>query len=86
MMLNHIGQTKVAEKVQNAWLKNIRRWNSHLWYFKEGVVKKKVGTKEFAKAVIANLGHKPSILNPVSYSNNSALVLPKYKRRAAKKT
>jgi hypothetical protein len=21
---------QVAEKVQNAWLKNIRRWNSHL--------------------------------------------------------
>jgi isocitrate dehydrogenase len=23
MMLNHIGQTKVAEKVQNAWLKTL---------------------------------------------------------------
>jgi isocitrate dehydrogenase len=85
MMLNHIGQTEVAEKVQNAWLKTLEDGIHTYDIFKEGVSKEKVGTKEFAKAVIANLGHKPSILNPVSYSNNSALVLPKYKRRAAAK-
>jgi isocitrate dehydrogenase len=85
MMLNHIGQTEVAEKVQNAWLKTLEDGIHTYDIFKEGVSKEKVGTKEFAKAVIANLGQKPSILNPVSYSNNSALVLPKYKRRAAAK-
>jgi isocitrate dehydrogenase len=85
MMLNHIGQTKVAEKVQNAWLKTLEDGIHTYDIFKEAVSKEKVGTKEFAKAVIANLGQKPSILNPVSYSNNSALVLPKYKRRAAAK-
>jgi isocitrate dehydrogenase len=85
MMLNHIGQTEVAEKVQNAWLKTLEDGIHTYDIFKEGISKEKVGTKEFAKAVITNLGQKPSILNPVSYSNNSALVLPKYKRRPAAK-
>jgi isocitrate dehydrogenase len=53
--------------------------------FKEGPSKQKVGTKEFAQAVIANLEKKPSILKPVSYANNSALNLPKYKRKPAAK-
>jgi isocitrate dehydrogenase len=85
MMLNHIGQTEVAEKVQNAWLKTLEDGIHTYDIFKEGTSKQKVGTKEFAQAVIANLGKKPSILKPVSYSNNSALNLPKYQRRAAAK-
>ncbi len=85
MMLNHIGQTNVAEKIQNAWLKTLEDGIHTYDIFKEGVSKQKVGTKEFAKAVIANIGNKPSILKPVNYSNNSALSLPKYKRRSAAK-
>jgi isocitrate dehydrogenase len=83
MMLNHIGQTEIAEKVQNAWLKTLEDGIHTYDIFKEGISKQKVGTKEFAQAVIANLGHKPSILKPVSYSKNSALNLPKYQRRAS---
>ncbi len=85
MMLNHIGQTEIAEKVQNAWLKTLEDGVHTYDIFKEGTSKQKVGTKEFAKAVIANLGNKPSILKPVVYSNNSALNLPKYKRKPATK-
>ena len=85
MMLNHIGQTEVAEQVQNAWLKTIEDGTHTYDVFKEGVSKQKVGTKEFAQAVIANLGHKPAILKPVSYANNAALVLPKYERKPAAK-
>ncbi len=85
MMLNHIGQTEIAEKVQNAWLKTLEDGTHTYDIYKEGTSKQKLGTKEFAKAVIANLGNKPSILKPVSYSNNSALNLPKYKRKPAAK-
>jgi len=85
MMLNHIGQTAVAEKVQNAWLKTLEDGIHTYDIFKEDTSKQKVGTKEFAKAVIANLGNKPSILKPVVYSNNTALNLPKYKRKPAAK-
>ena len=83
MMLNHIGQTDVAEKVQNAWLKTLEDGTHTFDVYKEGSSKRKVSTDEFAKAVIANLGNKPTLLTPVSYSNSSALNLPKYKRKAA---
>ncbi len=83
MMLNHIGQTDTAEKVQNAWLKTIEAGTHTYDIFKDGTSKEKVGTKEFAKAVIANLGQKPTILKPVVYANNAALSLPKYKRKPA---
>jgi isocitrate dehydrogenase len=85
MMLNHIGQTLVAEKVQNAWLKTLEDGIHTYDIFMEGTSKQKVGTKEFANAVIANLGQKPTTLKPVSYSNSAALNLPKYKRKAAGK-
>ena len=85
MMLNHIGQTEVAEKVQNAWLKTLEDGVHTYDIFKEGTSKQKLGTKEFAKAVIANLGENPSLLKSVSYANNSALNLPKYNRKPAAK-
>jgi isocitrate dehydrogenase len=82
MMLNHIGQTKVAEKVQNAWLKTIEDGVHTYDIFKEGISTQKVGTKEFAQAVIANLGNIPSTLKSVVYAHESALNLPKYQRKA----
>jgi isocitrate dehydrogenase len=82
MMLNHIGQTKVAEKVQNAWLKTIEDGVHTYDIFKEGISTQKVGTKEFAQAVIANLGKQPSTLKSVVYAHESALNLPKYQRKA----
>ncbi len=85
MMLTHIGQTAVAEKIQNAWLKTIEDGIHTDDIFKNGISKFKVGTKEFAKAVISNLGYKPSNLKTVNYSKNPALNLPKYKRRPAAK-
>ncbi len=85
MMLNHIGQTEIAEKVQNAWLKTIEDGIHTYDIFKEGISKQKVGTKEFGQAVIANLGNKPAMLKAVSYAKNSALHLPKYKRKPAAK-
>jgi isocitrate dehydrogenase len=83
MMLNHIGQTEVAEKVQNAWLKTIEEGIHTYDIYKEGVSTQKVGTREFADAVIANLGGIPAKLKPVSYAKGAALNLPKYKRKPA---
>ena len=82
MMLNHIGQTNVAERVQNAWLKTIEDGTHTYDIFKDQSGKLKVGTKEFAVAVIENLGKKPRTLKEVSFTGNSALVLPKYQRKA----
>ncbi|MBK9481543.1 MAG: NADP-dependent isocitrate dehydrogenase [Bacteroidetes bacterium] len=85
MMLNHIGETAVAENIQNAWLKTIEDGIHTNDIFKEGISKKRVGTKEFAKAVIANLGLKPGLLNVVTYANSTSLHLPSYKRKPAAK-
>ena len=85
MMLNHIGQPLIAEKIQNAWLKTMEEGIHTFDIYKEGNSRKKVGTSEFAQAVIANLDHQPSLLKAVSYAGSTALVLPKYKRKPAAK-
>lgn len=81
MMLNHIGQTPVAEKIYNAWLSTIEQGIHTADIYNENNSKKKVSTREFADAVIANLGTKPTILEPVVYGNRAALKLPKYKKK-----
>lgn len=83
MMLNHIGQTEIAEKVQNAWLRTMEDGIHTYDIFKEGTSTLKVGTREFAQAVINNLGRLPSTLKAVHYERNSAMHLPKYRRRKA---
>lgn len=83
MMLNHIGQSDVAEKVQNAWLKTIEEGIHTYDIYKDGISKQKVGTKGFAQAVINNLGQQPKTLNVVKYANNAPMNLPKYQRKKA---
>ena len=83
MMLVHIGQAEVAEKIQNAWLKTIEDGIHTGDIYKEGISKKKANTKEFAEAVIQNLGQQPVHFKPVSYNKNVTLNLPKYVRKPA---
>src|SRR3954447_19867244 len=68
MMLVHIGQPDVAELIHNAWLRTLEDGVHTYDIFKEQVSKQKVGTKEFAEAVVARLGKKPEKLKPASYS------------------
>ncbi len=67
MMLVHIGQTGAAERVHNAWLRTIEDGVHTYDIFKEGVSREKVGTKEFAEAVVKRLGQMPQIFKPVKY-------------------
>lgn len=83
-MLTHIGQTEVAEKVQNAWLKTIEDGIHTYDIYKEGNSREKVGTREFAEAVIRNLGQKPSRLKEVTYAKGITLNLPRYQRKPAR--
>ena len=85
LMLTHIGQPEVAEKIQNAWLKTIEDGIHTYDIFKEGSSKQKVGTKEFAEAVISNLGQKPAQLKAVEYASGTPFQLPKYKRKPTMK-
>ena len=58
MMLVHIGQTDMAERVHNAWLRTIEDGIHTYDIYDEGVSKQKVGTKEFAEAVVERLGRR----------------------------
>ncbi len=68
-MLVHINQSDVAEKVHNAWLSTLEDGIHTYDIFKEGNSKLKVGTKEFAQAIISRLGKKPHSLKAIDYSN-----------------
>ncbi len=74
MMLVHIGQPDVAEKVQNAWLKTIEDGVHTGDVYNENVSSQRVNTEEFCKAVIARLGQKPENLKPANYSEAATKV------------
>lgn len=67
MMLVHIGQPEVAERVHNAWLRTLEDGIHTYDVYTEGVSRQKVGTKEFAEAVVARLGQKPQVLKAAAY-------------------
>ena len=71
MMMAHLGQRDVAERVHNAWLRTIEDGLHTYDIYKEGVSKEKLGTRAFADAVISRLGEKPQRLAAVSYDQNS---------------
>ncbi|HEX6484966.1 MAG TPA: NADP-dependent isocitrate dehydrogenase, partial [Ktedonobacteraceae bacterium] len=70
MMLVHIDQPDVATQVHNAWLRTIEDGIHTYDIYVEGVSKEKVGTKEFAEAVISRLGQQPQVLKAVSYTTS----------------
>lgn len=69
LMLIHIGQVDIAERVHNAWLRTIEDGVHTYDVFSEAVSKQKVGTKEFAEAVVARIGQKPETLKAVDYTS-----------------
>jgi isocitrate dehydrogenase len=71
MMLIHIGQGKVAEKIHNAWLRTIED-GVRTADLAEG--KPAVGTQQFAQEVIARLGQLPTQLAPVTYPEQTRRV------------
>ena len=66
-MLVHIGQGEVATRVHNAWLRTIEDGIHTYDIYDPTVSTAKVGTREFADAVIARLGQEPTTLQTVSY-------------------
>jgi isocitrate dehydrogenase len=84
LMLNHLGQFGVAERVHNAWLKTLEDGIHTYDIYTEGLSRQKVGTREFADAIIANLGQEPSQLQAVRYRAEAQIQVPKYERKAPK--
>ncbi len=73
MMLVQMGRADKAELIQNAWLKTLEDGihTGDIYRAKRSV--EKVGTVEFADAVIERLGQKPERLRPVSYNEDVAI-------------
>lgn len=81
-MLVHIGQVEAAERAHNAWLRTIEEGVHTYDIYKEEISKEKVGTKEFAEAVVSRLGQKPETLPPAAYNKEKARIEtnPPYRR------
>lgn len=72
MMLVHIGQTDVAERIHNAWLRTLEDGVHTKDMFDEKTSREKVGTREFGQAVIARLGKKPEKFKSVTYQKSES--------------
>ena len=72
MMLVHIDQADIAERVHNAWLRTIEDGVHTYDIYDEKVSKEKVGTREFAAAVVARLGQVPQTLKAVKYNSGGS--------------
>lgn len=68
LMLKHIDQSKVAAKVQNAWLKTLEDGIHTGDIYVEGKSAKRVNTQGFCDALIERLGELPTKLKPVEFS------------------
>ncbi len=69
-MLVHIGQGEAGSRVHNAWLRTIEDGVHTHDIWDSSVSTAKVGTAEFAAAVISRLGATPNTLRAVSYPSH----------------
>lgn len=76
LMLLHIGQAEAAARIHNAWLRTLEDGMHTGDIYKEGLSHQKLGTKEFAAAVIARLGQTPNTMPTVRYKNSGAMAIP----------
>ena len=74
MMLVHIDQIEVAERVRNAWLRTIEDGVHTADIRLADNLNPVVGTREFAQAVIDRLGEEPRRLQPVHYQHGGSRV------------
>ncbi len=81
LMLQHLGQLDVAMNIANAWYKTIEE-GIHTGDIYRSISKEKVGTKEFADAVIARLGQMPSEISPLLLNKDDfrPIEIPEYER------
>ena len=68
MMLGHLGQGLVANRIHNAWLRTVEDGQHPADIYREGVSRIRLGTEAFADAVIERLGSKPQSLAAVDHA------------------
>ena len=72
-MLVQMGKADKAELIQNAWLKTLEDGIHTGDIYRSQRSQERVGTKEFADAVIDRLGQQPVKLKAVRYSDDVAI-------------
>lgn len=88
MMLVHIGQPEVAERVHNAWLRTLEDGYHTKDVYQDGSSVAKVSTTTFADRVIERLGQMPQKFAPVVYAKDGETRMnlkPVVRRPAAEK-
>ena len=86
MMLAHIGQTNVADKIRNAWLRTIEDGYHTADIYDENNSVEKVSTMEFADEVVARLGLMPEKLPASNLAEgNGSIEIPAYERKVSNK-
>ena len=72
MMLDHLGQPDAATRIHNAWLRVLELGLHTADIHRAGASRHRVGTREFAAAVVGELGSRPRTLSAVQYNGRSA--------------
>ncbi|MEL6730844.1 MAG: NADP-dependent isocitrate dehydrogenase [Bacteroidota bacterium] len=86
MMLAHIGQVDVADKIKNAWLSTIEDGIHTADIHQKGISALKVSTSDFAEAIIARLGKVPYALQTSQLNKGSGVIhIKEYERREEEK-
>lgn len=82
MLLSHVGKTKIADTIKNAWLKTLEDGYHTADVYQEEITREIVSTGEFADRVIENLGELPTQL-PISKlsKGNGEIKIPEYIRK-----
>ena len=81
MMLVHIGQNEVAERIHNALLTTLEDGIHTPDIFEAASSKRKVGTADFTSALLERLGSKPGTLKAVSYPASAVTNAPTWTPR-----
>lgn len=78
LLLEHVGQADVADRIQNAWLSTIEEGIHTSDIYQSATSHRRVGTRAFADAVIDRLGEMPRRLHPVDTASihKEAMLLP----------
>lgn len=74
MMLAYLNETELATRIHEAWLCTLEEGIHTNDVYNEKISKAKVGTQEFAAAVIKNLGNKPIKLKAPMYKSKTKMV------------
>ena len=83
MMLVHLGEVETANMIQNAWLKTLED-GIHTADIYNADSKEKVGTKEFAEAVIERFYQEPATLPKANYQEQKEKIRLSANMREAK--